>query len=54
VAQALGEYGGVAGAVTGAFTRASNAVQSFVYDAEPSAWMIVAAVVVVVWWLRPR
>lgn len=54
VAQALGEYGGVAGAVSGAFTRASNAVQSFLYDAEPSTWLIVAAVVVVVLWLRPR
>ena len=52
IAQALGEYGGVAGAVSGAFTRASNAVQSVLYDAEPSTWLIVAAVVVVVWWLR--
>jgi ABC-type branched-subunit amino acid transport system permease subunit len=54
LAQAIGEYGGVAGAVSGAFTRAYNGVQSFLYDAEPSTWMIVAAVVVVVWLLRPR
>ena len=54
VAQAVGEYGGVAGAVSGALTRASNAVRSFLYDAEPSTWMIVAGVLVVVWLLRPR
>ena len=54
VAQALGEYGGVAGAVSGAFTRAANAVQSFLYDAEPSTWLIVAGVLAVVWLLRPR
>jgi len=54
VAQAIGEYGGVAGAVSGAFTRAYNGVQSFLYDAEPSTWLMIGAVVVVVWWLRPR
>jgi hypothetical protein len=54
LAQAIGEYGGVAGAVSGAFTRAYNGVQSLLYDADTSTWMIVAAVVVVVWLLRPR
>ena len=54
VAQAIGEYGGVAGAVSGAFTRAYNGVQSFLYDAELSTWMIIGAVVVVVWLLADR
>ena len=54
LAQAIGEYGGVAGVISGAFTRAYNGVQSFLYDAEPSTWMIVAAVVVVVWLMRPK
>jgi hypothetical protein len=54
LAQAIGEYGGVAGVISGALTRAYNGVQSFLYDAEPSTWMIVAAVVVVVWLMRPK
>jgi hypothetical protein len=54
VAQAIGEYGGVAGAVSSALTRAWIGVQSFLYDFEPSSWALVVAVVVVVWLLRPR
>ena len=54
IAQGIGEYGGIAGAISGALSRAWNGVQSFLYDAEPSTWLIVAAVVIALWWLRPR
>jgi hypothetical protein len=52
LAQAIGEYGGVAGAVSGALTRAYNGVQSVLYDADMSTWMVVGAIVVVVWLIR--
>jgi hypothetical protein len=54
VAQAIGEYGGVAGAISGSLNRAWIGVQSFLYDMEPTTWAIVAGFVLVVWYFRAR
>jgi len=51
IAQALGEYGGLAGGFSGGITNFLDTVEYTVRDAQPTTWIVVGFGVLVVWFL---